>query len=186
MPAILNKKRAREGHAYSSNSPLFRGPTESQVTTVEDNESGLEGHIAEDGEANVRVALDAAEANRSRVINGGKVDVASGDHDARRLDAKREGREGSTAAENIATLRAVVPGAADLCVIGRDDGGGEQEQRGAGVSNAGDGRRLEGCGSDLVTGRGEGPEAVAVVDIGVGNGTLVGGLVNVTKVVLAS
>lgn len=71
----------------------------------------------------------------------------------------------------------------DLGVVGSDNGLGKVKKGGAGVSNGGVRGGDCGTGSYSVTAGGELPETVGSVDIDVGDGTSVLGLVNVTEVV---
>ena len=76
-----------------------------------------------------------------------------------------------------------VGGAADLGVVGGDDGVGEEEERCSGVGDGGDRGGYGGGGADSVAGGGEAPESLAVVYIRVGDGARIFGVVNVAEVV---
>lgn len=159
-------------------------PANAGVAAVEDDKSGLEGNVAEDGEADVAVGLDAAVAGGAG--DGGVVDVAAGDGDAGAADAEGEVGQGGGAGEDVGGLAAAVGRAADGGVVGLDDGVGEQEEGGAGVGDAVDRGRLEAAAADGVAGRGPLPPALGSRHRGVGDASGVGGGVDVAEVVLAS
>lgn len=98
-------------------------PTNAGVAAIEDDESSLEGNVAEDGEADVAVGLDAAVAGGAG--DGGVVDVAAGDGDAGAADTEGEVGQGGGAGEDVGGLAAAVGRAADGGVVGLDDGVGE-------------------------------------------------------------
>lgn len=161
----------------SLNLQVLGGPAEtgSALGLVEDDESGLEGDVAVDGEADAAVGLEAAEAAGAGLVGGGVVDVLAGDGDGGITGAEGEVGEVGVAGEDVAALGLVDLGAVDLLVVGVDDGVGEEGEGGAGVGNAADG--------GAVHVGGEAPESLAVVDIDVGDVAGVLGVVDDAEVV---
>lgn len=153
------------------------------ASTAEDDELGLEEDVAEDGEANARVALDAAEAGGRAGGQRGILDVRAGHDSAVGADAQGDAGQRGCARKGVATLRRVVLGARDFRVVGADDRGGQVEQSGTRVGDAVDRSRGEGTAADGVSVAREFPEAVGGVDIDVCDGTRVLARVNVAKVV---
>lgn len=148
---------------------------------VEDDELALEEDVADDGEADAVVALDAAEALAAR--GGRVVDVRAGHGALLAVDDEREGGQIGGAVEDVAAVVGAVLGARDLLVVGRDNVAGQVEQGGAGVSDGVDGGGLGGAVADGVGGGLELPEAVGGVDIDVDDLTGVLAVVDVTQVV---
>lgn len=156
--------------------------TRAALCLVEDGVDGLEEDVAEDGELQAVVGLDAAEALGA--AGGGEVDVAAGDDKGLAVDSDVEVGESGGAGEDVAALVAVVGGARDARVVGVDDVVGEEHEGGAGVGDGGaDGAGCGGGGSDAVAAGVELPEAVGAVDRSVGDRTGVLGAVNEAEVV---
>lgn len=145
-------------------SELLGGPAKLLILAIEDDEGGLEGDIAEDGEADAAVVLDTAVAAAVCAVNGRVVDVAARNGDGGLADAEAEVGKVGVAGEDISTVDSVVAGSLDSGVVSVDDVGGEKHQGGASVSDAADGVCRVGVGANLVAGRVEGPEAVGAVD----------------------
>lgn len=103
---------------------------------IEDNQSSLEGNVAKDVDTDAGAALDAAKAGGAAGGDGAVVDDLAGDGNAGGPDAEGEGRRGGAAGEHVAAVRVAVLGAADLLVVGADDGSGEVQQGCASVSDA--------------------------------------------------
>jgi hypothetical protein len=136
---------------------------------VEDGVDGLEEDVAEDGESQALVGLDASEALGA--ASGGEVDVAARDDEGLAVDGDVEVGQLGRAREDVAALVAVVRGAGDGRVVVVDDVVGEEHEGGAGVGDGGaDGPQGARRGSDAVAAGGELPEAVGAIDGGVGDG----------------
>lgn len=154
---------------------------------VEDNVHGLEEDVTEDGEANTRVRLDTAEAGRASVVGWGVVDVAAWNGEGGASDGDNKVRERGGAREDVATVRLAVGGSVDVRVVRGDGGVWEVHEGGAGVGNGGANAAAGGVArSSAVSVGGELPEAVGLVDVGVGNAAFVCGGVNEAKVVASS
>lgn len=143
----------------------------------------LEEDISEDAEANAGVVLDAAEAGRRAVGDGRIVDVLSGHNLVDAADDGGKRGQSGRAGEHVSTVCGGVGGPCDFGVVGFDDGGGEVQQRGAGVANGVDGGLHDSSGADCVSSRGELPEAVGGVNVDVGQGSGVLGRVDEAEVV---
>lgn len=153
------------------------------VAHLVNNVLALEEDVAEDVEANARVALDTAEAavSASRSV----VDVLSRDGLLNATDSDGEGGERGAAGEGVASLGVVELGTADLGVVGADNGVINEDEGGASVEDTAD--RAPGVAvADAVSRGGEGPEALAVVGIDIGDRAGVLGAVDEAKVVGAS
>lgn len=111
---------------------------------IEDNKRSLESNIAEDVDADARAGLQAAEAGRAARRDRAVVHVGAGDGDSGRADAEGEAGQRAAAWEDVTTVGVAVGRAADLGVVGSDDGGGKVEQGGTGIGDSGDARRGEG------------------------------------------
>lgn len=170
----------------AANLRALASPAETRAAggLVEDNESGLESDVTEDGEADVRVGLDTSEA--VGVVDGGVVDVLTGDGDLSITDTEDEVGGSGRAGEDVSTLRAVDLSTGDLLVVGSHDGVGEESKSGTGVGDTVEVGALEATAANAVASGGEAPEALAVVDIGVGDVTSVLGVVNDTEVISTS
>lgn len=155
--------------------------TKARAVGVEDNILALQEDITKDREAQTRVALDTTEALGGALRDGGVVDQITRNDSIIAGDGNREVRQGSRAIEGVATSRGVRSSTADLLVVGGDDLIIEQQEGGTGVSNTLDG--AAGLGADLVAVSGEAPEALRAVDISVGQGSGVLGLVSEAEVV---
>ncbi len=94
-----------------------------------------------------------------------------------------DGRQSSRAGEDVAAVGLGVGGSRNLGVVCGDDDVREEEEGSSGVGNGLDGGGDGGAGADSVAGGGEAPEALAVVDGGVGDGAGVFGVVDVAEVV---
>ena len=164
-------------------SKLLGGPAKLLVLAIEDDKGGLEGNIAENGEANAAVVLDTAVAAAVGAVNGCVVDVAAGNGDGGLADAKAEVRKVGVAGEHVTAVDSVVAGGLNSGIVSVDDVGGQKHQGGAGVSNAGDGIRRVVVRTNLVAGCVEGPEAVGAVDGNVFDVARVSGLVNEAEVI---
>lgn len=179
----------RQGYTITTTSAVFphlqvlASPAQAGSIAVKDNIRTLERNIAENINANTRGRLDSAKAGAARVRR--VVDVLAGDDDARGADAEGEVGQRGAAGEGVAARVEVVLGARDLRVVGADDGAGHVQQRGAGVGDAVDARRLEGAAADGVAGRGELPEALAGAHGSVGDRAGVLGTVDEAEVVAA-
>lgn len=150
---------------------------------IEDDQSSLEGNVAKDVDTDTGAALDAAEASGATRGDGAVVDDLAGDGDAGGADAEGECWRGGAAGEHVAAVRVAVLGAADLLVVGADDGSGEVQQGRASVSDAVDRGRHKGPRAHRVSGTNELPEALAGGHRGVGDGPGVGAVVNEAEVV---
>ena len=165
---------------------LSKAETGRALGLVEDGEDALEEDVAEDGQADAGVGLDAAEARRRAGGDGGVVDVGAGNGEGLAADADGEGGQGGAASEGVAALGAIVAGAADALVVSSDGGGGQVHEGGAGVSDGGaDAARGAVAGAGAVAASGELPETLRVVDGGVGDVAGVLGGVDVAEVVAA-
>ncbi|KAB8437335.1 hypothetical protein FH972_025015 [Carpinus fangiana] len=136
---------------------------------VKDNVLALEEDIAEDVEADAGAALDAAEAGASAGVDGSVVDVAAGRGALGAVDGDGEAGEGLGAREGVATLLVIVGRAADLLVVGVDNGVLDEDESGAGVGNGG-AEAAEAGAAGIGGARVEGPEALAGVDGRIGQG----------------
>ena len=85
---------------------VLGGPTQTRGGggAVEDDKGGLEGDVAKDGEADVGIGLDAAEAGGARGIGGRVVDVLAGDGDLGITRGEGEVGELGVAGEDVAAL----------------------------------------------------------------------------------
>ena len=154
------------------------------LSLVEDGKDALEEDVAEDGEADAGVGLDAAEAGGRAGGDGSVVDVRAGNDEDGTADGDGEVGGGAAAGESVATLGAVVAGTGEGLVVGSDGGGGQVHEGGAGVSDGGaDAARGAVAGADAVAARGELPETLRVIHGGVGDAAGVLGGVNVAEVV---
>lgn len=148
-----------------------------------DNVLALEEDVAEDVESDARVVLDSAEAGAGAAGDRGVVDELAGHGLSDAANGDGEAGQGSTAWEDVAALSAVVLSATDLGVVGLDNGGVDIDESCAGVDDTVD-RAADSCRSaDLVTGSSEAPEALAVVNRDVGDGSSVLRGVNEAEVV---
>lgn len=154
---------------------------------VEDNEHTLEEDVAQNSEANAGVGLDATEARSSSRVDGSVVDVAAWDREGLAANGDMEVGKAGRAAEDVATLLAVVRCAGDLLVVCGDGGSRQVHESGAsvgdGVTDAAGGGV---AGTHRVATCGEFPEAVGGGHRDVGNGASVLRAVNVAEVVAAS
>ena len=152
-------------------------------SAAEHDELALEEDVTVDREPDARITLDTTKALRARRVGRRVVDVAAGHDGAVGADAERDAGQRGAAGKDVTTVRRRVGGAGHLAVVGGDDGGGEVEERGAGVGDGVDAAAGEGAGADGVSVAGEFPEAVAGVDVYVGDGAGVLGGVDEAKVV---
>ena len=148
-----------------------------------DHVLALEEDVAEDVQAEAVVGLDAAEAGAAAGRDGSVVDELAGHGLGDAADGDGEVGQRGRAREDVAALVAVDLGAADLGVVGAGDGSVDVDQGGASVGDALDVGADGGGGADRVACGGEAPEALAVVDGGVGDGTGVLGAVDEAEVV---
>ena len=148
-----------------------------------DHVLALEEDVAEDVQAEAVVGLDAAEAGAAAGRDGRVVDELAGYGLGDAADGDGEVGQRGRAREDVAALVAVDLGAADLGVVGAGDGSVDVDQGGASVGDALDVGADGGGGADRVACGGEAPEALAVVDGGVGDGTGVLGAVDEAEVV---
>lgn len=109
---------------------LLGGESElgSRAGLGEDNKLALEEDVTEDGEANTGVGLDSTVALGAG--DGSVVDVGAGDGELGAADDGGEAGKSGATAEDVSTLAAGVRSAADLFVVGLDDGVGEEEKSG--------------------------------------------------------
>lgn len=182
--AAANRDPWKGAGQLSRDTSLLR-ETEARAAggNIVDNVLALEEDVAEDVEPDARVVLDTAEAGAGAGGDGGVVDVLAGHGLSDTADGDGEGRQGSTAREDVATLGVVVLSAADFGVVGLDDGSVNVDQSCASVD---DGVNLiadGGARADLVAGGSEAPETLAVVDGNIGDGTSVLGGVDKAEVV---
>jgi len=84
-------------------------------------------------------------------------------------DADREGWESGGAREGVAALCAVVRSSGDLCVVGINWRISGEKESSSGVSDSSQPRHGVSCRTDLVAGGRELPEAVGVVNTGIGD-----------------
>ena len=143
---------------------------------VEDDVLRLEEDITVDGEADLRVALDASKALLTGRVHRSVVDVAARNDGIVAADSEGEVGEGGAAVEDIASLLGIVGGAGDLLVVGVDDRVIDEHERGARIGDTGAGRHGSARADGGAVGR-EGPEALAVVHcrvryVGVGVGAV--------------
>jgi hypothetical protein len=148
-----------------------------------DHVLALEEDVAEDVQAEAVVGLDATEAGAAAGGDGRVVDELSGHGLGDAADGDGEVGEGGRAREDVAALVVVDLGAADLGVVGFCDGSVDVDQGSASVGDALDAGADSGGGADRIACGGEAPEALAVVDGGVGDGTGVLGAVDEAEVV---
>lgn len=140
-------------HHRASNplSQTLRRKPQLQRRALEHHKLRLEEDIPKDGEADAGVALDATKARCGlckrrtdastrrgfRVLtsatHGCIGDVGARDNGPVAADAEGDAREGSGAWVGVTTLSAVVDGARDSGVIGRNNGAWEVEQGSASV-----------------------------------------------------
>lgn len=111
-------------------------------------------------------------------------DVAARDGNDGVLDTEREVRQIGITVKDPATVDEGVGRAGHIGVVGLDDGGGQVDQGGAGVSNADNGL-VDKVITDAVAGRGELPVAGQLGHGRVGEITGVGGVVDPTDIVRA-
>jgi len=169
---------------------LLGSPAElrcSRGTSVEDDKGRLERDVAKDVCADASAGLQPAEAAVAGA-RGANVHEGSRDGDGRAVGVDGKGEVGhvGVAGDGDAAGVGVLLGPLNLGVVGLDDLVGQEQQGGAGVGDARDVRLLKGAVADLEAGRGETPEALAVVDRRVGDGAGEGRLVDEAKVVCAS
>lgn len=145
----------------------FGCPAQASIAAIKNYKRRLERNVAKDVDADACRALDAAEAGRARAVDGSKVDVAARDGDGGGADSEGEVGQGGGAREDIASLGSRVLCARDLLVVGRDDRRRQEEEGGAGVSDARDGRLGDCSRADAVAGRSEVPESLGLVHGGV-------------------
>lgn len=145
-----------------------------------DNILALEEDVTEDAEADALVGLDTTEAGAvtdRRVVDvlarNGLLDAADGDGEIGR---------GGSAGEDVTTLSSAVLRAADLGIVGTNDGRVGVDESGTRVEDTGDGG-LGGSSTNAVGRCAKAPEALAVVGINVGDRTSVLALVDEAKVV---
>ena len=127
--------------------------------------------------------MDTAEARSARVVDRCVADIASRDNGPVGANAEGDTGKCGAARENVTTLLLRVLGTRNLAVVGSDDGGGEVEERGASVGDGVDAAARKGTRADGITVAGEFPEAVAGLDIDVGDRAGVFGCVDEAKVV---
>ena len=123
---------------------------------------------------------------RASVVNRGVVHELAGNNSLVTVDHEGEARESGRASEGIATLSRVVAGAANLSVVGGDDGIGGKDQSSSSVGNTCQASSLGSSGANSVARRSEHPEALRARDWGVGDGTSVSCSVDEAKVISAS
>lgn len=111
------------------------------------------------------------------------VDVFTRDGNDSILNTEREVGKVSITVENVATVDQRLGSARDIGVVGGNDGGGQVDEGGAGVSNAGDGGVDKVVVTNTVAGGGELPVAGQLGHGGVGEVTGVSGAVDEAKVV---
>lgn len=142
------------------------GNTESGVLPVEDGQIVLQEHVAEDLYVFARIALNAAKALAAANLGVGQLAAIDRCHEI--ADGDGEVREGLGTVVDVPSLCLGYLCAGDFGVIGLSDIL-VHEQKGS--ARVGDGwaarRALGGGATDAVAVRGELPEAVAVVHIGV-------------------
>ena len=138
---------------------------------VVDNVLALEEDVTENVEADALIGLDASEAGSGARGDGGVVDELSRHGLGDAADGDGEVGQSGRAGEYITALCVVDLGAGDLGVVGLCDGRVDVNQGCAGVDDAVD-VGPDGCGgANRVTCRGEAPEALAVVNVDVSDGT---------------
>jgi hypothetical protein len=160
------------------------GETKLEVIGIKDDELGLEHDITVDGETNTGVALETTVAAAGSGGDRCVVQVSTWDGTSVIANTEDEIWESGAAGENVTSLSRGVGGAGDLCPVGLDNGGWEEEKGGSGVSNAINAGSLVGTSTNLVSSSSELPEAVGVIDIGVWNVTRVLSGVDVAEVVV--
>lgn len=111
----------------------LRRETQLRTVSVEHDVLALQENIAEDGDADAIVVLDATEADRAVVGDRGVVDEVTGDDGVVAVDSDGEGRELSVAGEDVSSELGAVLGPRYLAVVGLHDAPGQEEQGGAGV-----------------------------------------------------
>lgn len=120
---------------------LLVGPAELRRTrgAIKDDKSSLEGDVADNGETDLLVGLNAAEADFAGLIGGRVVDVLSGNGDLRLANAEDEVGERGGAREDVAALGRVQLGARHGSVVRLDHGGWEHGEGGARIRDAREG-----------------------------------------------
>lgn len=168
----------------SYSSKLFNlglgGEAKTGAGRVEHNVLALQEDVTEDGETNARVGLNATQtggADTGRTV----VDQGAGNNSSVPVDHNAEVGQRGRAGEDVSTSRLAVLSTADLRVVLADNGAGEEQQGGTGVSDTAE--ASAGAAAGLVAGDAEAPETLGAVHVGVGQGALVLGGVDESKVV---
>lgn len=99
---------------------LSKAETRRAGGLVEDGKDALEEDVAEDGETDAGVGLDATEARSAGVVDGSIVDVAAWNNKGLASDGDVECWPVLVARSDVAALLAVISGTRDLGVVGRD------------------------------------------------------------------
>lgn len=102
---------------------------------LEDDVLALEEDIAEDGDTDVGVVLNATKAGSASGREWSVVDVLSWHNLGNATDSDREVGQGGAAWESVTALGSVELGSGDLGVVSLDDGSRDIDEGGAGIKN---------------------------------------------------
>lgn len=180
--------RARISILPSTNHPtdvlhtglLSKAKTRPATARLMDNVLALEEDITKDVKLNAIVGLNTTKAHTRR--DGRIVDELAGHNLLNAANGNGKVRKVGRTGECVSTLGVIINGAADLCVVGRNNGIVDEDERGASVKDTVD-RTASSRGPDAVSRGGEAPETAAVVHVDVGYGSSVLAGVDEPKVV---
>ena len=170
-----SEEQGRKPRSFLNRNTSLLRETEARAAgrNVVDNVLALEEDVTEDVEANALIGLDATEAGAAAARDGCVVNKLARHGLGDAADGDGKVGQGGTAGEHVAALCVIDFGAANLGVVCLCDCGVDVDQGCAGVNDTGD-VGLDGSrGADGVASCGEAPEALAGVDVDVGDGSSV-------------
>lgn len=170
--------------SYLDSGVLVREPY-NIVAKVEDGKLSLQSNVSQDAKRRALVILDAAVAVRP--VDLSIIHVWAWDDASVRAQSKGKVRQRCGAREHHHSHLAAHDRAVDLRIIGVDDVGGGQEQRGASVGDGIPGAVyiLRIVAADAVTAEGDFPQGALGIDGCILDGARILGGVDVAKVIVA-
>lgn len=150
---------------------------------IEHHKLALKEDVTEDIEADTTAALNASEASRPAVVDRRVVDIRAGDSGLVVTNLEAYVGQSDAAGVGIPSLLLVVPRAINAPVVVRHDGVIDKEQRGSSISDSVKAVGVDVASTNGVAGASERPEALAVVDIDVGDVAGMCAVVDGTKAV---
>jgi len=154
-------------HLTISNRPLqilVRKPHPGLIAPLKHHQARLERNASPDINPHVRTALQPPKARRRAQRRRPIVDKLARDGKLLAAHAKREPRQVRAAGKHVPAVGARVGRARNGLIVGGHDGGGQVQQRGAGIGDADDVSGVPGLGADREAGRGPAPVAGVAVD----------------------